>query len=83
MPLVKELEFYIDLIPGTAPIHRPAYRMAKVEADELRKQLDELLEQGFIRRSYSPWGAPVLFVTKKDRTLCMYIDYRELNKVTI
>ena len=57
--------------------------MVLVEADELKRQLDELLQQGFIRRSHSPWGEPVLFVTKKDGSQRLCIDYRELNKVTI
>ena len=59
------------------------HRMALVELQELRVQLQELLEKGFIRPSTSPWGAPVLFAKKKDKTLRLYIDYRQLNRVTI
>ncbi|WVZ63720.1 hypothetical protein U9M48_013328 [Paspalum notatum var. saurae] len=77
------MEFASDLVPGTAPIAKAPYRMTGKEYDELKKQLDELLEKGFIRCSVSPWGAPVLFVKKKDRSMRMCIDYRELNVVTI
>jgi hypothetical protein len=83
LPPVREVEFCIELQPGTAPISRAPYRMAPAELKELQIQLDELQAQGFIRKSQSPWGAPVLFVKKKDNTLRMCIDYRELNKVTI
>ena len=77
------MEFAIDLMPGTAPIAKAPYRMSEKEYDELKKQLDELLEKRFIRRSVSPWGALVLFVNKKDGTLRLCVDYRELNAVTI
>ncbi|WVZ49811.1 hypothetical protein U9M48_001137 [Paspalum notatum var. saurae] len=83
LPPVRAIEFAIDLIPGTAPIAKAPYRMSGKEYDELKKQLDELLEKGFIRDSVSPWGAPVLFVKKKDGTMRMCIDYRDLNAVTI
>ena len=72
-----------DLIPGTEPISIPPYRMAPVELRELKAQLQELLSKGFIRPSISPWGAPVLFVKKKDGSLWLCIDYRQLNRVTI
>ena len=65
LPPDREIEFCIELMPGTAPIHRSPYRMALVETEELRRQIDELEERRFIRKSHSPWGAPVLFVTKK------------------
>ncbi|KAJ8773310.1 hypothetical protein K2173_028487 [Erythroxylum novogranatense] len=72
LPPDRETKFTIDLVPGTAPISIPPYRMVPVELRELRAQLQELLEKGFIRPSMSPWGAPVLFVKKKDRTLRFY-----------
>ena len=83
MPPDRDIEFNIDTIPGTTPISIPPYRMAPVELKELKKQLIELLEKGFIRPSVSPWGAPVLFVKKKDGTMRLCIDYRKLNQVTI
>ncbi|GJT27049.1 putative reverse transcriptase domain-containing protein [Tanacetum coccineum] len=79
----KQVEFSIDLIPGAAPVVRAPYRLAPSEMKELSKQLQELSEKGFIRPSSSPWGAPVLFVKKKDGSFRMCIDYRELNKLTI
>ncbi|KAA0025885.1 ty3-gypsy retrotransposon protein [Cucumis melo var. makuwa] len=78
-----EIDFAIELEPGTAPISRAPYRMALAELKELKVQLQELLDKGFIRLSVSPWGAPVLFVKKKDGSMRLCIDYRELNKVTI
>ena len=83
LPLDREVEFTIDLIPGTEPISIPPYRMAPVELRELKAQLEELLSKGFIRPSISSWGAPVLFVKKKDGSLRLCIDYRQLNRVTI
>ncbi|KAD5317282.1 hypothetical protein E3N88_17228 [Mikania micrantha] len=83
LPPEREVEFNINLVPGTAPIAKSPYRLAPTEMKELKKQLHELLEKGFIRPSSSPWGAPILFVKKKDGSMRMCIDYRELNKVTI
>ncbi|MFS7987804.1 putative nucleotidyltransferase, Ribonuclease H [Helianthus anomalus] len=83
LPPDREVEFRIHLIPGTAPIAKTSYRLAPTEMLELKKQLDELLSKGFIQPSSSPWGAPVLFVKRKDGSMRMCIDYRELNKVTI
>nr|GEY92068.1 reverse transcriptase domain-containing protein [Tanacetum cinerariifolium] len=81
-PKGKQLK-YIDLIPGAAPVARTPYRLALSEMKELSEQLQELSDKGFIRPSSSPWGAPVLFVKKKDGSFRMYIDYRELNKLTV
>ena len=83
LPPEREVEFTIDLIPGTEPISIPPYRMAPVELRKLKAQLEEFLSKGFIRPSISPWGAPVLFVKKKDGSLWLCIDYRKLNRVTI
>ena len=83
LPPEREVEFTIDLIPRTEPISIPPYRMAPAELRELKAQLEELLSKGFIRPSISPWGAPVLFVKKKDGSLRLCIDYRQLNRVTI
>ncbi|GJV12008.1 putative reverse transcriptase domain-containing protein [Tanacetum coccineum] len=82
-PLARPVEFQIDLIPGAAPIARAPYRLALSEMEELSKQLQELSDKGFIRPSSSPWGAPILFVKKKDGSFRMCIDYRELNKLTV
>ena len=82
-PPHREVEFQIETIPGVAPISMAPYRMAPAELKELKKQLEELLDRGFIRPSISPWGAPVLFVRKKDRSMRLCIDYRRLNQVTV
>ena len=83
LPPKREIDFPIDLVPGTAPISLPPYRMAPTELKELKAQLQELVDRGFIRPSISPWGALVLFVKKKDDTWRLCIDYKQLNKVTI
>ena len=83
LPPDREIEFAIDLAPGVEPVSKAPYRMAPVEMKELAKQLQELLDKGVIRPSTSPWGAPVLFVKKKDGSMRLCIDYRELNKLTI
>ncbi|EOY26465.1 Uncharacterized protein TCM_028160 [Theobroma cacao] len=79
----RKLEFSIDLLSGTAPISIISYRMAPAELRKLKVQLQDLINKGFIRPSTSPWGAPVLFVKKKDGILWLCIDYRQLNGVTI
>ncbi|GJZ25500.1 putative reverse transcriptase domain-containing protein [Tanacetum coccineum] len=83
LPPVRPVEFQIDLIPGAAPVARAPYRLAPSEMKELSEQLQELSDKDFIRPSSSPWGAPVLFVKKKDGSFRMCIDYRELNKLTV
>jgi hypothetical protein len=79
----REVEFVIDLLPGTAPISKQPYRMSVEELKELKKQLTELQEAGYIRLSSSLWGASVLFVQKKDESQRMCVDYRSLNDVTV
>nr|GEX17804.1 putative reverse transcriptase domain-containing protein [Tanacetum cinerariifolium] len=83
LPPPRQVEFRIDLVPGAAPVARAPYRLAPSEMKELAKKLQELSEKGFILPSSSPWGAPVLFVKKKDGSFRMCIDYRELNKLTV
>jgi hypothetical protein len=83
LPPRRNVDHEIELEPGHAPPSRPTYRLSPLEMDELKKQLEELLEQGFIRPSVSPYGAPILFVRKKDGSLRMCVDYRALNKITI
>ncbi|GJZ24350.1 putative reverse transcriptase domain-containing protein [Tanacetum coccineum] len=83
LPPTRQVEFQIDLIPGAAPVARAPYRLAPSEMKELSEQLKELSDKGFIRPSSSPWGAPVVFVKKKDGSFQMCIDYRELNKLTV
>ncbi|WMV46387.1 hypothetical protein MTR67_039772 [Solanum verrucosum] len=83
MPLDRDIGFCIDLEPDTRPISIPPYRMAPAELRELKAQIQELLDKEFIRPSASPWGAPVFFVKKKYGSMRMYIDYRQLNRVTI
>ncbi|KAI3701002.1 hypothetical protein L2E82_45643 [Cichorium intybus] len=83
IPPERKVEFRIDLVPGAAPIAKAPYHLAPPEMQELSTQLQELLDKGFIRPSSSPWGAPILFVKKKDGSHRMCIDYRELNKLTV
>ena len=83
IPPDREIDFQIELALGIEPISKAPYRMAPLELKELKVQMEELVSKGFIRPSTSPWGAPVLFVKKKDGSLRLCIVYRELNKVTI
>jgi hypothetical protein len=79
----RDLEFTIDLKPRSEPIVRMPYRMSTLDLQELRMKLKELLDLGLIRPSVSPWGAPIIFLRKKDGSWRLYIDYRQLNKETI
>jgi hypothetical protein len=83
MPPDRDIEFAIELQPGTAPISKRPYRMPPAELAELKKQLQELLDKGFICPSTSPWGCPALFIKKKDESLRLCVDYRPLNALTI
>ncbi|GKD69526.1 putative reverse transcriptase domain-containing protein [Tanacetum coccineum] len=83
LPSTRQVEFQMDLIPGAAPVARAPDQLAPSEMKELSKQLKEQSDKGFIRPSSSPWGAPVLFVQKKDGSFWMCIDDQELNKLTV
>ena len=83
MPPGRDIEFLIEFLPGTGPISKRPYWMPANDLEEIKKQIKELLEKGYIRPSSSPWGAPVLLVEKKDGSLRMVVDYRALNEVTI
>jgi hypothetical protein len=83
MPPDRDIEFVIELKPGTTPIYRTPYRMATPELAELKEHIKELPEKGFIHPTSSPWGAPVIFLPKKDGTQRLCVDYHALNEVTI
>ena len=83
IPLEREVDLSIEIVLGIAPMSRAPYRMAPAELKELKVQLQELLDKGFVRHTVSPWGAPILIVKKKDGTLRMCIDYWKINKVTV
>jgi hypothetical protein len=83
MPPNQDIEFVIELKPGTVPIYKTPFRMTTLEVAELKEHIRELVEKGFIRPSSSPWGAPVIFVLKKDGTQRLCVDYRALNEVTV
>ena len=80
---LRDIDFHIELHLGTSPISMTQHRMAPVELQKLKVQIQELLGKGFVRPSASPWGVPILSVKKKDKTLQLCIDYRQLNRVTI
>jgi len=79
VPPEREVEFSIDLVPGTKPVSMAPYRMSASELAEFKKQLEDLLDKKFVRPSVSPWGSPVLLVKKKDGSMRLCIDYRQLN----
>jgi hypothetical protein len=83
MPPDRDIEFVIELKPGTAPIYKTPFRMPTPELAELKEHIRELLEKRFIHLSSSPWGAPVIFVPKKDGTQRLCVEYRALNEVTV
>ncbi|KAI3805311.1 hypothetical protein L1987_27555 [Smallanthus sonchifolius] len=83
LPPDRQIEFRIELIPRAKPVARSPYHLVAFKVKELMKQIQELLDKGFVRPRTSPWGAPVLFLKKKDRSMRMCIDYRELNKLTV
>jgi hypothetical protein len=83
MPPERSIELKIELQPSTAPIAKAPYKMSPVEMKELKIQLQGLLDKGYIFPCTSPWGYSALFVEKKDKELCLYVDYRPLNTVTI
>jgi hypothetical protein len=82
MPSDRDIEFVIDLVHGTAPIYKRPYRMA-AKQPKLKDQIKELLEKGYIDPSLSPWGAPMIFISEKDDTQRMCMDYCALNEVTV
>ena len=83
VPTKRDLDFTIELVPVAIPNSKAPYQMNILELNELKLQLQELIYKNYIRPSVSPWGAPILFVKKKDSTLHLCIDYRQLNKMTV
>ena len=83
IPLEREVNLSIEILPRTTPISKALYRMAPIELKEPKIQVQELLDRGLIRPNVTPWGVPILFVKKKDGTLRMCIDYRQINKVIV
>jgi hypothetical protein len=83
LPPKRDIDFSVNLMLGSAPVSKSPYRIRMPELKELQLQLEELLKKGYICPSVSPWGAPILFVKKKDGTMRLSIDFRQLNKVTV
>ena len=83
LPPKRDIDFSVNLMPGATPVSKAPYRMSVPELKELQLQLEELMKKGYIHPSVSPWGALVLFVKKKDRTLRLCIDFKQLRKVTV
>ena len=83
MPPDRDIEFSIELLPGTGPISKGPYRMPAKDLEEIKKQIKELLDKGYIHLSSSPWESPIFLVENKDGSLRMVVDYRGLNEVTI
>jgi hypothetical protein len=83
MPPDRVIEFKIELQPGTAPVYKRLYPLTRNEIAELKTQLQELLDKGYIRPSCSPWGCTAIFVSKKDKTQRLCVDYQPLNAVTV
>ena len=83
LPLRRDISFSIELVPGAVPMSREPYRMSTQDLVDLKLQLKEMMDKCYIQPSVSPWGAPYFFVKKKDGTLRLFIDYRQINKMTI
>jgi hypothetical protein len=83
LPPKRDVDFSINLMHGANPVFKTPYRMSTLELKELQMQLEELMKKGYIRPSVSPWGAPILFVKKKDGTLRLCMDFKKLNKVVV
>jgi hypothetical protein len=83
LPPKRDIDFLVNLMPGAAQVSKAPYRMSTPKLKELQLHLEEILKKGYIRPSVSPWGASVLFVKKKDGTLRLCIDFRQLNKVIV
>ena len=82
LPPKRELDFTIEMLPGVVPNSKAPYRMNILELNELKLQLKEIINKNYIRPSVSPWGSSVIFVKKKEETLRLCIDYRQLNKMS-